>query len=201
MTVGVLRSRRQIGRMRTSLRALLRSAGIKHSVILASAMIVAGGMDYAVNVLVGRWLQPVQYGVFVSITALLQVLLFLSIAIRSVVGFYTAEVRARGGPADRIGSFLQRAWRWAWQWGLLAMALMALVSPLLARSLRLPNSWPLWAASLMVPMLFLRETTYGALQGMAPFLRSRSPVSWASRQHCGGSAGISSTAARLLNGG
>src|SRR5258708_4526959 len=168
MTVGALNSRRQIGRMRTLL-AQLRSAGIRHSVILASAMIVAGGMDYAVNVLVGRWLQPVQYGVFVSITALLQVVVFLSIAIRSVVGFYTAEVRARGVPADRIGSFLQHAWRWAWQWGLLAMALMALLSPFLARSLRLSNSWPLWAASLMVLMLFLRETTYGALQGIQSF--------------------------------
>jgi O-antigen/teichoic acid export membrane protein len=168
MTVGVLESRRQIGRMRTLL-AQLPSAGIRYSVILASAMIVAGGMDYAVNVLVGRWLQPVQYGVFVSITALLQVVVFLSIAIRSVVGFYTAEVRARGGPADRIGSFLQHAWRWAWQWGLLAMALMALLSPFLARSLRLSNSWPLWAASLMVLMLFLRETTYGALQGIQSF--------------------------------
>src|SRR5258708_9248013 len=105
MTIGVLNSRRQIGRMRTLL-AQLCSAGIRHSVILASAMIVAGGMDYAVNVLVGRWLQPVQYGVFVSITALLQVVVFLSLAIRSVVGFYTAEVRARGGPADRLGSFL-----------------------------------------------------------------------------------------------
>src|SRR5260370_19345363 len=107
MTIGVLNSRRQIGHMRTLL-AQLRSADIRHSVILASAMIVAGGMDYAVNVLVGRWLQPVQYGGFVSITALLQVVEFLSIAIRRVVGLFTAEVRARGGPPDRLGSIFQR---------------------------------------------------------------------------------------------
>src|SRR5258707_15385522 len=51
------------------------------------------------------------------------------------------------------------------------MALMALLNPFLARSLRLSNSWPLWAASLMVLMLFLRETTYGALQGIQSFGR------------------------------
>src|SRR6266704_250349 len=171
MTIDVVENHEGIRSIKTAVRWLLRSAGIKQSLVLGAAMMLAGGLDYAVNILVGRWLQPVQYGIFVSVTALLQVFVLLSIAIRIVVGFYTAEADARDGPTDRVGSFVQTACRWAWRWGLAAMALMAILSPPLAHLLRLPNSWPLWAASLMVLMLFVRETTYGALQGIQSFVR------------------------------
>lgn len=151
------------------LRALLHSAGIKQGMIVGMAMVVAGGLDYAVNVLAGRWLQPVQFGIFISVTAILQVLLLLSIAIRMVVAFHTAEVAAQPDSSRQVSAFIQRAWRWAWRWGVIAALLMALVSPLLARLLHLPNAWPLWAASCMLLMLFLRETAYGALQGTLEF--------------------------------
>jgi len=154
--------------VKARLRALLRLVGIRHGVIMGAAMIFAGALDYAVSVVAGRWLEPVEYGIFVSVTAILQVLLLLSISIRMVVAFYTAELSAQGDSA-RVGAFVQRSWRWAWQWGVTAMALMALVSPLLARLLQLPNSWPLWAASLMVLFLFVRESSYGALQGVQAF--------------------------------
>ena len=148
---------------------LLRSVGVKHGLITGACMISAGVLDYAVNVVAGRWLEPVDYGIFISVTAVLQIWLLLSIAIRIVVAFYTAEFSGGSDSANRVAALVQRAWRWAWQWGLLLTALMALISPLLARLLRLPNPWPLWAASLMVLMLFLRETTYGALQGIQAF--------------------------------
>lgn len=165
MSSSSVESQRLVSRIRT----LLRAPAVRQTVVLGAAMVVAGGMDYAVNVMVGRWLRPVEYGIFVSVTALVQVLVLLSIALRMVVGFYTAEVNAEGGSASRVGAFMYQAWRWAWRWGLLAAALMVGLSPLLARLLRLPNSWPLLAASLMVLMLFIRETTYGALQGVQSF--------------------------------
>src|SRR5215831_16069633 len=74
--------------MKARLYVLLGSAGMRHGLIMATAMIVAGALDYAVNILTGRWLEPVEYGIFVSVTAMLQVLLLLAIAIRMVVAFY-----------------------------------------------------------------------------------------------------------------
>jgi O-antigen/teichoic acid export membrane protein len=132
-------------------------------------MILAGGFDYGVNLVAGRWLEPIEYGIFISVTAILQALLMPAIAIRIVVAFYTVELSVEGNSSSRVGAFLRRVWRWAWQWGLIAAILLALISPPLARLLRLPNSLPLWAASLMVLMLFLRESTYGALQGIQAF--------------------------------
>ena len=64
---------------------------------------------------------------------------------------------------------MQRAWRWAWQWGLMALVLAVLTSHYLASLLRLPNPWPLWSASPVVLLLFLRAVTDGALQGRQTF--------------------------------
>ena len=148
---------------------LLLSADARKGMLLGMGMIAAGAFDYSVNVLAGRWLAPVQYGVFVSIMAILQVMLLLSIGIRMVVAFYTADLAARESAACQVGPFVRRAWRWAWKWGIAATVLMAAAGPLLARYLWLPNSWPVWAASLMVLMLFIRETIYGTLQGTLEF--------------------------------
>lgn len=151
--------------------ALLRTPGARQGLTMGASMVLAGGLDYAVNVVAGRWLRPVDFGVFVSVTALLQVLLALTIAIRLVVALHTAELSVPGRPPERAGAFVRRAWRWSWRWGLLATALAALLSPFMAGPLRIPDAWPLWAASLMVVGLFMREAGYGALQGIQSFAR------------------------------
>jgi O-antigen/teichoic acid export membrane protein len=132
-------------------------------------MVLAGGLDYAVNVLAGRWLLPVEFGIFVCVAAILQVLVYLAISIRNVVAFYTAELSAQSDSVNKVGAFVQRAWRWGWKWGLLATALAVLISPFIARLLRLPNPWPLWAASPVVLLFFVRPVTDGALQGVQAF--------------------------------
>jgi O-antigen/teichoic acid export membrane protein len=151
--------------------ALLRKPGARQGLVMGISMVLAGGLDYAVNVVAGRWLGPVDFGVFVSITALLQVLLALSIAIRLVVALHTAELSVPGLPPARAGAFVRRAWLWSWRWGLAGTALVVLVSPLLAGPLQIPDAWPLWAASPMVAMLFVREAGYGTLQGIQSFTR------------------------------
>lgn len=155
--------------VKARLQALARSVGMRHGLIMSAAMMLAGGLDYAVNVLAGRWLVPVEYGIFVSVAAILQVMLYISIAIRNVVAFYTAELSVQAESGARVGAFVQRSWRWGWQWGLVATALIVIISTPLAHLLRLPNAGPLWAASLMVFVLFLRPITDGALQGMQAF--------------------------------
>jgi O-antigen/teichoic acid export membrane protein len=155
--------------MKAWFQTLTRSAGMWHGLVMSAAMILAGGLDYVVNVLAGRWLTPVEYGIFISVAAILQVVLYISIAIRNVVAFYTAELTAQPNNNQQVGAFVQRSWRWGWKWGLVATALTAILSPALARLLRLPSAWPLWVACLMVFVLFLRPVTDGALQGMQAF--------------------------------
>lgn len=147
----------------------LRSMGVRDSLVMAVAMGLAGVLDYAVNVVAGRWLVPIEYGVFIAVAAVMQVLAQLTNAIRNVVAFYTAELTLQGEGSQGVSAFVQRAWRWGWRWGLLATAVMILISPPLAHALRLPNTWPLWAASPVVLMFFTRTVTDGALQGLQSF--------------------------------
>ena len=90
---------------------------------VSAAMILAGGLDYAVNVLAGRWLTPVEYGIFIPISAILQVLTYLTLAIRNVAAFYTAGLSTQvdSGTArysqsirtSQLAAFVQHGWRWA----------------------------------------------------------------------------------------
>jgi O-antigen/teichoic acid export membrane protein len=147
----------------------LRSIGVRDSLVMAVTMAVAGGLDYGVNVLAGRWLVPVEYGIFIAVAAILQVLAQLTNSIRNVVAFYTAELSAKCDASRGVGAFVQRVWRWGWQWGLLATMVMVICSPMLAKALRLPDTWPLWAASPVVLLFFVRTVTDGALQGLQDF--------------------------------
>lgn len=157
----------------TSLRLRLHSLGLSSSALqsgfLAVAMIVAGGFDYAVNIVAGRRLTPMEFSVFVTVTAVLQVMVQATNVIRNVVAFYTAESTVFADASARVGMVLRRSWRWAWHWGLIAATTMALAGPLLARFLRIDSPWPLWAAALALLLLFLRPVTDGALQGVQHF--------------------------------
>jgi O-antigen/teichoic acid export membrane protein len=86
-----------------------------------------------------------------------------------VVVFYTAELGSAREHRDAVGAFLRRAARWCSVRGVVAMALLAVATPALARVFRLPTEWPLRAAGLMVLMLFVREAALGALQGIQAF--------------------------------
>jgi len=137
---------------------------------MAVAMVVAGGFDYLVNIVVGRRLPPTEFFVFVTVTAVIQVMVQVTNVIRNIVAYYTAEATVTADARARVGDVLRRSWQWAARWGLVATALMALLSPGLARFLHIPTPWPLWAASFALLLLFLRPVTDGALQGAQHFL-------------------------------
>lgn len=146
-----------------------RLAGLTQGAFMAVAMIVAGGFDYLVNILVGRWLVPTEFFVFVTVTAIVQIMVQVTNVIRNVVAYYTAEATVQADSRARIGVLLDRSWRWAWRWGLIASAALALLSPLIARFLRIDTPWPIVAAAFALLLLFLRPVTDGTLQGVQHF--------------------------------
>src|SRR5512140_2837535 len=103
--------------MKQSFRDLLVSAGLRQGVLNSVGLTAAGGLDYAANVFAGRWLVPLDYSVFITVGALLQILLPGSYVIRNLVAFYTAKIQARPEFDAEMASFVQGAWRWARQWG------------------------------------------------------------------------------------
>ncbi|HSH01118.1 MAG TPA: hypothetical protein VLL52_01280 [Anaerolineae bacterium] len=153
----------------TRLQQLRQSPDVWHGVVMTGSMLVAGVLDYLFSLLSGRWLAPAEYGILIAVQAILQILLHATNVIRNVVAYYVAEIWAETATPSAVAPFLRRRYRWAWQYGLLATLLMALISPLLARWLQFPTSAPLWAASLALVMLFVRPVTDGTLQGLQQF--------------------------------
>jgi O-antigen/teichoic acid export membrane protein len=137
---------------------------------MAGAMVVAGGFDALVSIAAGRMLLKEQFAIFVAVTALIQIMVNVTNVIRNVVAYYTAEFTVDTLAMSRIRTFFQRGWSWAWRWGLIATAGMLLLSPFIARFMRIDSVWPLWAASLAVLMLFVRPVTDGTLQGVQNFV-------------------------------
>ncbi len=146
-----------------------RFAGLTQGAFMAGAMVVAGGFDYLVNIVVGRRLVPTEFFVFVTVTAIVQIMVQVTNVIRTVVAYYTAESTVLPESQARIGVQLGRSWRWAWRWGLVAAVAFALLSPLLAQFLRIDTPWPLVAAAFALLLLFLRPVTDGTLQGIQHF--------------------------------
>ena len=137
---------------------------------MAGAMVIAGGFDALVSILSGRWLGKEQFAVFVAVTALLQIAVHLTNVIRNVTAYYTAELTVLPESISAIRTFLRRSWAWAWRWGLLATAAALLLSPFIARFMKMDSAWPLYAASLALLMLFVRPVTDGTLQGIQHFI-------------------------------
>jgi O-antigen/teichoic acid export membrane protein len=137
---------------------------------MAGAMVIAGGFDALVSILSGRWLGKEQFAVFVAVTALLQIAVHLTNVIRNVTAYYTAELTVLPESISAIRTFLRRSWAWAWRWGLLATAAALLLSPFIARFMKMDSAWPLFAASLALLMLFVRPVTDGTLQGVQNFI-------------------------------
>ncbi len=150
-------------------RTLLQSAGMRHALVMSAATFLAGGLDYLFQIYTGRMLTPADYGVFIAVTALLQVAVYLTNSIRNVMAYYTAEMSLGPDAQAQAGSFLRQGWVWAWRWGVVALALTLLVSPLVKSFLRLPTGWPMVAAALTMLLLFLRPITDGTLQGIQFF--------------------------------
>jgi O-antigen/teichoic acid export membrane protein len=138
--------------------------------MMAGAMVIAGGFDALVSVVAGRMLVKEQFAVFIAVVALIQVLVNVTNVIRTVVAYYTAEFTAEQGGAARVNAFFHKGWSWAWRWGIIATAAMLLLSPFIARFMKIDSPWPLVAASFAVLMLFVRPVTDGTLQGIQNFL-------------------------------
>jgi O-antigen/teichoic acid export membrane protein len=142
---------------------------MRHGLIMTVATFLAGGLDYVYQVVAGRMLQPAEYGIFIAVTALLQIAVYLTNSIRNVVAYYTAELGATANALPGIGHLLRRSWGWSWRWGIVAMIVVGLLSPLIAPLLQIPTVLPMLAASLTILLLFLRPVTDGTLQGIQRF--------------------------------
>ncbi len=157
------------GTMKQQLLSLSRRPAMQQGLLLIAATTLAYGLDYLFNLVAGRLLEPAEFGIYIALAGVAQVLVVASVVVRTVVTRYVAQYQARPDAREHQRAFGRAALAWTWRWGLGATAAAALLSWPLARFLRLPQVAPALALAAAVLLLALRPVTDGLLQGQGRF--------------------------------
>ena len=156
------------GTLFARLRTLLSGAGIRHGLVMFAAASLANVLDYGYNVAIGRTLGADEYGIFVALQALLQIVSVSMVVGSTVVARYAAGFLAReqGG---RMTAFVQAGLRHTVLWGTIAALLLALLSGPVARLLQIPTTGPVLAMAVALVPMVVKLVVVGTLQGRQQF--------------------------------
>lgn len=136
--------------------------------IMLVATVVTNGANYAYSLIMGRQLGPQLFGEF---TALLGVLMILSVAsqsVQTVVARYATALRREGGP-ERVVDFARRLmWRLTLIGALGFMLWIPLSFPL-ASALQIDSAVPVICAGSALVLGFSLPVIWGAYQGEQSF--------------------------------
>ncbi len=149
--------------------SLLTIPSVRQGLVLVIGTTLAYGFDYLFNLVTGRLLDQSEFGVFVALTGVGQVLVVASRVIQTVVTRYIAQFKAKSDNAERAASFFRGMFRISWGWGIVAMGIIFLMSKPLADFLQIDDVRPIWALALATLLMVVRPVVGGALQGEQQF--------------------------------
>lgn len=151
---------------RSALRRLRTDDLLRHGGILAVASVVAGGLNYAFQLFVGRALGPEQYGVFGALFGVFYLANVVGLGIQFSTARFTAEFDHDG---DRLAPLHAGLLARAVALGLVLGGLLALASPVLAGAFGLASIWPVLFVAATIPLLFAFRANRGSFQGIQLF--------------------------------
>lgn len=142
---------------------LVRASGLLFVMLMGSNV-----FNYAFHALASRTLGPSDYGVLVSMLALLSLMAVPSQTIQTVVAKWTAveELAAR---YDRIAALAVRVLKRMLLLGGLCWLGLAVISPWLAKFFRLSSTGPIIAVGLTTVVMLIVPIVRGLLQGLQRF--------------------------------
>lgn len=138
------------------------------ALLLGSTVIVNAG-NYAINLLLGRWLGPAQFAEAGALATLVLILSFAAVGLQLAAAKFSATYVGRG-ESGQLTAF--RAWirrRTAWIAIGLSAALMLLTLPI-ANFLQFRSPWPLVIVFAGLPLYLLFSVGRGLMQGTGRFV-------------------------------
>ncbi len=133
-------------------------------IFMASAFIVNAG-NYAYNLMLGRLLEPQAFADAVILITLLLVLSFLAMTFQLTVAKYMVEL-----PEVNQNSFIQKAYRYAFMFGLALGAAVVVFAPELQILFQTESAQMFTIFGAAVPLYFIMSVNRGKLQGDQSFV-------------------------------
>jgi len=140
-----------------------------HTNILTIACLVGGGVSVAHQSVMGHMLSLEDYGNFVLLLAVLNVINVPSTAIQTMVVSYTSRLQA-AGDAGGIRKLLNRVCLNLLLWTIPLVIVITVFSPWLSKCLHIASSGPVVTSAVMMLFMLLTPVGLGALQGLQRFI-------------------------------
>lgn len=139
---------------------------LRHGSLLAATTVLAGGLNYAFQIFMGRALGPEQYGVFGALFAIFYLVGVLGSGVQFSTSRFTAALdqHERELAARHAGLLLRSLLV-----GGAVCVLLLLASPALSDFLGLSSVWPLVLVAAIVPLDFAHRANKGSFQGQEWF--------------------------------
>lgn len=154
--------------MKKKVKALTSNRLVRGSAVLWVGMMAANVSNYVFHLLMGRFLEPVNYGVLASIFSVFYYVMVPTLTITTIVMKYTAEYDTEGTPG-KIYSLFIRLTKILLPVGIILFVLLAAASPLISRFLKIDSAWPMLILSTTMLVGYVVPINRGILQGLQKF--------------------------------
>jgi O-antigen/teichoic acid export membrane protein len=146
----------------------LNLAGMFQGLWLLMATLLTGVLNYLANMLVGRLLNPADYGIYAALLSLFTALTALTGVAQTLVTSYTARFTANQDWLALRG-LVWMALRWLVVTGGLAALIILLIAGPLSQALQIATHWPVRMVSIAMLPMVLAPLGLGVLRGQLRF--------------------------------
>jgi O-antigen/teichoic acid export membrane protein len=141
---------------------------LKSGAVLFVGMTVANVANYALNLIVGRLLGPVEFGAFVALVSFAALLSMPASALAMIAGKFSSAAVAAGRP-DKLRGLFRLLTRVGWQLGGVLLVGLVVAAQPLASFLHLASSTPILVAAISFSLTFVLLVGRGLIQGLQRF--------------------------------
>ena len=134
------------------------------SAVLTGATLAASGVNYALNLLLARWMTPSEFGDANLVVTVMLGLTAVAVTLQLVTAQRISTAPAATQAVERL-ALLRRAW----SVGLLVAIAIAVFSPLIASATSSASAMPFVLLALGLPFYLAQAVERGALQGRLRF--------------------------------
>lgn len=141
---------------------------IRDNIVLSIGMFFVGFAGYVFHFMMGRYLEPVEYGILGSMLAIIYMILIITNVIQTSITRFTSKFKIENN-YGKISFLLKSSLKKIGVYSLVFALLFILFTPLIGKFLKIDDLMPIYLISIFVILGLLTPITRGILQGTQKF--------------------------------